>query len=655
MGGDSRASKKRRKDKEKKRQQKPDECEAVDDSETLNEPTAATAVLENDTSLQISKEDLDGLNVKDLLSVEDSDMDAFTRAGLLLQTFVRSISLKDFYGKYWGKLPLFSEVTDSSAYSAVFSLKDAKGIIESHVNSLGETIEMCKYDDKDKRTKSIADEGELPAKLIWKHFSSGWCIRLLRPYVYDDALWKILSALELEFDATVSCEAYLLPMGSQGFGLRSDNFDAMILQAAGSSRWRLYRPPAGAELPRHGVDDMSCGLVSDAPYTDVTLEPGASLYVPRGWAHQEEACLRPDGKASLHLSVQTNHENSSAEVLELIIPQALEQLIQTQISARTTLPRHVLSYMGVTSSEDDENPLRLAFHSFIQKLLKGSSSSGSGGSSSSSGSGCGDGHRSQGMGLIDAALAMLDPAMDQRAKAFMARRLPVPLSDSEEKRSAALLDGTQHVQLLSHLRMLRPGVARAIVETGMVVVYHCMDNSRELGATPLSPLEFDLDDGPAIEALLKAYPEPVGVLDLPHPRYWYPPCVMREYEYKPSSLLQSVCACLDPIIKPLMIFFLTQTVNPKNSNNQTSDEMDDKLEVARALFKEGFLILCDDATGNIGPDKNVEALQTAKRAGKKDKKGEKVQKRGRSSDDECSDNNEDSEDDVEYADAMYPF
>lgn len=34
---------------------------------------------------------------------------------------------------------------------------------------------------------------------------------------------------------------------------------------------------------------------------------------------------------------------------------------------------------------------------------------------------------------------------------------------------------------------------------------------------PCSPLEFELDDAPAIEALLAAYPDPVKVADLPHP------------------------------------------------------------------------------------------------------------------------------------------
>ena len=43
-----------------------------------------------------------------------------------------------------------------------------------------------------------------------------------------------------------------------------------------------------------------------------------------------------------------------------------------------------------------------------------------------------------------------------------------------------------------------------------------MDNSRELFGAPLAPLEFELDDGPAIEALLAAYPDGIEVSELPH-------------------------------------------------------------------------------------------------------------------------------------------
>jgi hypothetical protein len=68
-------------------------------------------------------------------------------------------------------------------------------------------------------------------------------------------------------------------------------------------------------------------------------------------------------------------------------------------------------------------------------------------------------------------------------------------------------------------------------------------------------LEFDVDDGPSIEMLLSAYPEGVTVSELPHP----------------------------------------------------SEEMDDKLQVAQALFKEGFLCIEDEASKPSNNDDNSDS------------------------------------------------
>jgi hypothetical protein len=128
------------------------------------------------------------------------------------------------------------------------------------------------------------------------------------------------------------------------------------------------------------------------------------------------------------------------------------------------------------------------------------------------------------------------------SKEFLAGRLPVPLTAEEESLTyggTASSSKGQRIYPFTKLRMLRPGLARAMVEDGMVVVYHCMDNSRQMFGGTLNPLEFELDDGPSIEALLRAYPEPVMVMELPHP----------------------------------------------------SEELEDKIGVAEALFKEGFLVL----------------------------------------------------------------
>lgn len=96
----------------------------------------------------------------------------------------------------------------------------------------------------------------------------------------------------------------------------------------------------------------------------------------------------------------------------------------------------------------------------------------------------------------------------------------------------------------TQLRILRPGIARAVVEDGLVVVYHCMDNSRYRNGNPTRPLEFELDDGPVIEALLSSYPEGVTVGNISHP----------------------------------------------------SEEEEDVIAIVVALFKEGFLMILDEAT-----------------------------------------------------------
>lgn len=65
----------------------------------------------------------------------------------------------------------------------------------------------------------------------------------------------------------------------------------------------------------------------------------------------------------------------------------------------------------------------------------------------------------------------------QNAKAFLAARLPIPLTAEEESRTAAGAP-TALIYPYTLLRMVRPAIARCIVEDGMAVVYHCMDNSR---------------------------------------------------------------------------------------------------------------------------------------------------------------------------------
>ena len=63
------------------------------------------------------------------------------------------------------------------------------------------------------------------------------------------------------------------------------------------------------------------------------------------------------------------------------------------------------------------------------------------------------------------------------AKKFISERQPPSLTATEESLSAAGA-GDARVFGYTRLRLLRPGIATVVIEHGMVVLYHCMDNAR---------------------------------------------------------------------------------------------------------------------------------------------------------------------------------
>lgn len=293
------------------------------------------------------------------------------------------------------------------------------------------------------------------------------------------------------------------------------------------------------------------------PSLDVFLQSGDSLYIPRGWTFSLEGAGAGPGAGegsqakggageSLLMRVCTNRDHTHADLLELLLPTALEAASERLPSFRRGLPRDAPALLGVANSELDEAD--------AQAQAQAQAVDGPGRGKGRGGAGCGGGLRAEGRAALLAsieskmqalariAVDLADAAFDQLSRRFLSERLPPFLNPHEEAASAAAL--APRIAPFTRLRMLRPGLACAVVEDGVVVVYHCVDNSRELFGAPLNPLTFELDDGPCVEALLRAYPHPVTVQTLPHP----------------------------------------------------SEEDGDRVEVAQALFKEGFLVIDDEAT-----------------------------------------------------------
>jgi hypothetical protein len=104
----------------------------------------------------------------------------------------------------------------------------------------------------------------------------------------------------VELGQPVQANAYYTPRRSQGFAVHHDTHDVFVLQVAGRKHWRVYEPLL--ELPlKHQRWSPSLGAPGE-PVLELTLGPGDTLYLPRGWLHE----ALTSAEDSLHLTVGVN-------------------------------------------------------------------------------------------------------------------------------------------------------------------------------------------------------------------------------------------------------------------------------------------------------------------------------------------------------------
>ncbi|KAG7348634.1 cupin domain containing protein [Nitzschia inconspicua] len=446
------------------------------------------------------------------------------RGACLLQTMVAPITLKEFYQTYWEKKPLLVRATESNKarFANLLSLKSIKAMTKEYPLYYGQDVNVTKYQKAADGVKrritldKLSSDEQTPAVRVdtselWSHYDAGCTIRLLCPHKHNDTIQAVLSHLETEFQCMVGANAYLTPpQSSQGFAPHYDDIEAFCLQLEGKKRWKVYPPTL--ELPRTSSEDFTTEDLKDVkPVMDVVLHEGDLLYMPRGWIHQ--ACTLKDDdhtsssnnnhQHSLHLTISAMQQWAWIDLMEMVIPEAMEAAGASDKSTllRQGLPRGFLEYMGVMYEETKDDKLPESLKRVTEEDTPENQKK----------KAC---LQLQEQFRIEAkkriqqiaitAMELLDASCDQMAKRFLSERQPPALTIQEKKLTAHGDDTADAKPILpnTRCRLIRPGVARLVIEDDKAVVYHCVDNAREYLGNPLSPMEFEMDDGPAIEQLL---------------------------------------------------------------------------------------------------------------------------------------------------------
>ena len=140
--------------------------------------------------------------------------------------------------------------------------------------------------------------------------------------------------LAAELGHPVQVNAYITPPESRGFAAHYDVHDVFVLQIAGHKRWYVHEPVVRNPLPDQPWQQHRAAVASRAaeqPLIDVVLEPGDSLYLPRGYLHSADAL----GQISIHLTVGV-HPVTRHRLVRQLIARA-----QDDPALRTSLPMGV--------------------------------------------------------------------------------------------------------------------------------------------------------------------------------------------------------------------------------------------------------------------------------------------------------------------------
>ncbi|XP_034756937.1 ribosomal oxygenase 1 isoform X1 [Etheostoma cragini] len=412
------------------------------------------------------------------------------RASKLFQWLINPIPAKSFFRETWEKKPILVQRKTPDYYKGLFSTAEFDRILRQEDVQYGVNLDVTSYTNGKRETHN--PPGRALPFTVWDFYESGCSLRMLNPQSFSSTVWNVLSILQEQFGSMAGANVYLTPPGTQGFAPHYDDIEAFVVQLEGKKHWRVYNPRTEDEvlpvLSSANFDQADIGK----PILEVVLEAGDLLYFPRGFIHQGD-CL-PDAH-SLHITISSHQKNSWGELLQKLVPAALEIAMEEDVEFRQGLPLDYLTYMGVQNSDKDD-PRRTKFFSRIESLMKK---------------------------LI--TYAPVDAAVDQKARDFLHDCLP-PMLTPEELASSVqgastrwergqVLDIGAQITTQTRVRILRAGCARLCSDGEAVHLYYTTDNSRVYHKEEPKSFEIKAEHTDAMEFLIHSYPKFVTVGSLP--------------------------------------------------------------------------------------------------------------------------------------------
>lgn len=221
-----------------------------------------------------------------------------------LTTLLGTPDGNEFFERHWEKEPLHIRRNDPEWYYDVLRSADVEQFLTRgdlrypalRMAKDGPTILPSAYSSVLK-FGPYASEGLIDVEKVRELHAGGATVILQMTRGSIPRLGLFADRLHAEIGAMVETTVYLTPANSQGFTTHYDTHSVFVLQISGTKRWRLY--DVMWELPTLQQTADKFGRPPGPVRSEIVLQPGDMLYVPRGLGHDALA----ESEASLHVTV----------------------------------------------------------------------------------------------------------------------------------------------------------------------------------------------------------------------------------------------------------------------------------------------------------------------------------------------------------------
>lgn len=246
-----------------------------------------------------------------------------------------------FAARHWGRVPLHTPAAelngaaaDLFSPAAVDELLSRRGLRTPflRVAKEGSTLGDRDFTAPGGAGATVGDQ--LSDDKLLALFAAGSTLVLQGLHRTWAPLLDLAQDLGAELGHPVQVNGYVTPAQNRGFDDHYDVHDVLVLQVSGRKHWRVRPPVHPHPLRDQPWTDHRAAVAAAAerpPELDVVLEPGDTLYVPRGWLHSATAL----GGSTVHLTLGvhtwTRHHLLTQLVAEAVAGVAADEQVRAAL------------------------------------------------------------------------------------------------------------------------------------------------------------------------------------------------------------------------------------------------------------------------------------------------------------------------------------